>query len=103
MKFLINDSLKDVCIHYRFEKSSENKEVENVLSQESETQKATTSCYNFSHYNYFNCIQGSNDNNQNDDAMLFELNKTLDNEISIYADLIGNFNNLNKINKTSDF
>ena len=91
------ESLQPVSINYLFEKSVENLDEENEPTQ---TQHSTTSCDNL---NYFKCSQASNGNNQSDEAKLFEINKSLDSEISIFSDILGNQLKLKKIKKTSEF
>jgi hypothetical protein len=78
------ESLQPVSINYLFEKSVENLDEENEPTQ---TQLSTTSCDNL---NYFKCSQASNGNNQSDEAKLFEINKSLDSEILIFSDILGN-------------
>jgi len=53
--------------------------------------------------NYFNCSQASNGNNQSNEARLFEINKALDTEISIFSEILGNPIKLKKIKKTIEF
>ena len=94
------ESLQAVSIQYLFKNAVENKDEE---IEPTRTQHSTTSCDNLPNLNYFNCSQASNGNNQSNEARLFEINKALDTEISIFSEILGNPIKLKKIKKTSEF